>query len=88
MSKLIIRHTSQGSDTLGKAKAQTRFYGILLQGLSVSIFSRDWVVESCLFSFQRGTHHTAHLKLQQEIAHWAYLEEEAKRKVVSAHQAG
>ena len=36
---------------------------------------------------QKGTQHTAHLKLQQEIAHWAYLEEETKRKVVSAGQS-
>lgn len=33
---------------------------------------------------KKGTQHTAHLKLQQEIAHWAYLQEETKRKIVSA----
>ncbi|KDR83878.1 hypothetical protein GALMADRAFT_236339 [Galerina marginata CBS 339.88] len=69
VAKLIIRHTGQTSDVLVKAKEQSRFYGILLQGLS------------------KGTHHTAHLKLQQEIAHWAYLEEETKRKIVSAGQS-
>ncbi|KAF9568988.1 Vps52-domain-containing protein [Agrocybe pediades] len=69
VGKLIIRHTSQVSDTLSKAKEQSKFYEILLQGLS------------------KGTQHTAHLKLQQEIAHWAYLEEETKRKIVSAGQS-
>ncbi|KAF4619757.1 hypothetical protein D9613_005158 [Agrocybe pediades] len=69
VGKLIIRHTSQVSDTLSKAKEQSKFYEILLQGLS------------------KGTQHTAHLKLQQEIAHWAYLQEETKRKIVSAGQS-
>ncbi|KAF8192463.1 vacuolar sorting protein [Pholiota molesta] len=39
-----------------------------------------------LQGLSKGTQHTAHLKLQQEIAHWAYLEEETKRKIVSAGQ--
>ncbi|KAF8165468.1 vacuolar sorting protein [Crassisporium funariophilum] len=69
VAKLITKHTSQGNDTLARAKAQSTIYGLLLQGLS------------------KGTHHTAHLKLQQEIAHWAYLEEETKRKIVSAGQS-
>ncbi|PPQ77350.1 hypothetical protein CVT25_010932, partial [Psilocybe cyanescens] len=69
VAKLIIRHTTQMSDTLSRAKEQSKFYGILLQGLS------------------KGTQHTAHLKLQQEIAHWAYLEEETKRKIISAGQS-
>ncbi|KAF8974178.1 Sac2 family-domain-containing protein [Flammula alnicola] len=40
-----------------------------------------------LQGLSKGTQHTAHLKLQQEIAHWAYLEEETKRKIVSAGQS-
>ena len=36
LAKLIIRHTStQGNDTLAKAKAQATIYEVLLQGLSV-----------------------------------------------------
>lgn len=35
MAKLIVRHTAQGSDPLIRAKDQLKFYGILLQGLSV-----------------------------------------------------
>ncbi|KJA29930.1 hypothetical protein HYPSUDRAFT_153092 [Hypholoma sublateritium FD-334 SS-4] len=68
IAKLIVRHTTQGNDTLVKARQQSKFYEILLQGLS------------------KGTHHTAHMKLQQEIAHWAYLEEDTRRKIVSAGQ--
>ncbi|PPQ63425.1 hypothetical protein CVT24_004935 [Panaeolus cyanescens] len=41
-----------------------------------------------LQGLSKGTHHTAHLKLQQEIAHWAFLEEETKRKMMSAGSRG
>ena len=83
MAKLIVRHTAQGNDPLTQAKDQLKFYGILLQGLSVRTYlsvSQHWLI----LLTQKGTHHTAHLKLQQEIAHWAYLEEEVKRKMMSA----
>ncbi|KAF5331527.1 hypothetical protein D9611_007667 [Ephemerocybe angulata] len=40
--------------------------------------------EIILQDLSKGTQHSAHLKLQKEIAHWAYLDEEAKRKIVSA----
>lgn len=43
--------------------------------------------EIILQGLSKGTQHTAHLKLQQEIAYWAYLDEEAKRKIVSAGQS-
>jgi len=35
VSKLVVRHAGQGSDMVGKAKIQTKFYGLILQGLSV-----------------------------------------------------
>jgi len=82
MAKLIIRHTAQGNDPLTRAKDQLKFYGMLLQGLSVRTYPD--VSQPLANMSQKGTHHTAHLKLQQEIAHWAYLEEEVKRKMVSA----
>ncbi|KAF6762609.1 Sac2 family-domain-containing protein [Ephemerocybe angulata] len=43
--------------------------------------------EIILQDLSKGTQHSAHLKLQKEIAHWAYLDEEAKRKIVSAGQS-
>ncbi|TFK28856.1 Vps52-domain-containing protein [Coprinopsis marcescibilis] len=42
------------------------------------------VYELILQELSNGTQHTAHLKLQKEIAFWSYLDEEAKRKIVSA----
>lgn len=45
------------------------------------------IYEILLQGLSEGTHHTAHLKLQQEIAYWSYLGEEARRKVVSAGQS-
>jgi hypothetical protein len=86
VAKLIIKHCSQGSDNLAKIKEQVKIYGILLQGLSVSSSSVSLREHFDSTMLQKATHHTAHLKLQQEIAHWAYLEEEAKRKIVSAGQ--
>jgi hypothetical protein len=38
MAKLIVRHTAQGNDPLTRAKDQLKFYGILLQGLSVRTY--------------------------------------------------
>lgn len=38
MAKLIVRHTAQGNDPLIRAKDQLKFYGILLQGLSVRTY--------------------------------------------------
>ena len=38
MAKLIIRHTAQGNDPLTRAKDQLKFYGMLLQGLSVRTY--------------------------------------------------
>ena len=85
MAKLIIRHTSQSGDNASKAKAQVRIYGFLLQGLSVC--ASFVLPRLALTVLQKGSQHTAHLKLQQEVAHWAFLEEEAKRKIVSAGQS-
>ena len=85
VAKLIIRHVSQSGDNASKAKAQVRIYGFLLQGLSVCILLLPLTVS--LIALQKGSQHTAHLKLQQEVAHWAFLEEEAKRKIVSAGQS-
>jgi len=84
MAKLIVRHTAQGNDALTRAKYQSKIYGILLQGLSVRIYLPGKFLALADTPVQKGTHHTAHLKLQQEIAHWAYLHEEAERKMVSA----
>lgn len=36
IAKLIVRHTTQATDALAKARQQSRLYEILLQGLSVS----------------------------------------------------
>lgn len=43
--------------------------------------------EVILQQLSKGTQHTAHLKLQKEIAYWAYQDEEAKRTIVSAGQS-
>jgi len=40
--------------------------------------------ESLLQGFSKEAHLSAHPKSQQEIAYWANLEEEARRKIVSA----
>ncbi|KAH6915029.1 Sac2 family-domain-containing protein [Coprinopsis sp. MPI-PUGE-AT-0042] len=45
------------------------------------------IYETILQGLSNGTQHTAHLKLQKEIAFWSYLDEEAKRKIVSAGQS-
>ncbi|EDR12808.1 vacuolar sorting protein [Laccaria bicolor S238N-H82] len=45
------------------------------------------IYEILLQGLSEGTQHTAHLKLQQEIAYWSYLGEEARRKVVSVGQS-
>ncbi|RDB22540.1 Vacuolar protein sorting-associated protein 52 A [Hypsizygus marmoreus] len=42
------------------------------------------IYESLLQGLSKGTHLLAHPKSQQEIAYWANLEEEARRKIVSA----
>ncbi|KAG6854864.1 hypothetical protein C0991_012054 [Blastosporella zonata] len=42
------------------------------------------IYESLLQGLSKGTHLSAHPKSQQEIAHWANLEEEARRKIISA----
>ncbi|KAJ7498765.1 vacuolar sorting protein [Mycena latifolia] len=48
--------------------------------------AQSTVYEGLLQSLRKGTHLTAHLKSQQEIAYWANLEEEARRKIVSTNQ--
>ncbi|KAJ7228512.1 vacuolar sorting protein [Mycena pura] len=68
LAKLITRHTSQVSDPIAKATAQSAVYEDLLHGLT------------------KGTHLAAHPKSQQEIAYWANLEEEARRKIVARNQ--
>ncbi|EAU84667.2 hypothetical protein CC1G_00186 [Coprinopsis cinerea okayama7 len=45
------------------------------------------IYEVILQGLSTGTQHTAHLKLQKEIAFWSYVDEEAKRKIVSAGQS-
>ncbi|KAL0949390.1 hypothetical protein HGRIS_009454 [Hohenbuehelia grisea] len=44
------------------------------------------IYESLLQGFTKGTHFAAHPKSQQEIAYWANLEEEARRKIASVAQ--
>ncbi|KAK7061930.1 vacuolar sorting protein [Favolaschia claudopus] len=46
------------------------------------------IYESLLQGLSRGTHLTAHPKAQQEIAFWANLEEEARRKIAARSQLG
>ncbi|KAJ7765024.1 vacuolar sorting protein [Mycena maculata] len=48
--------------------------------------SQSTVYEGLLQGLSKGTHLTAHLKSQQEIAYWANLEEEARRKIVATNQ--
>jgi len=44
------------------------------------------IYEGLLQGLSKGTHLTAHPKVQQEIAYWANLEEEARRKIASRNQ--
>ncbi|KAF8195726.1 Sac2 family-domain-containing protein [Mycena galopus ATCC 62051] len=44
------------------------------------------IYERLLQGLSKGTHLTAHPKAQQEIAYWANLEEEARRKIASRNQ--
>ncbi|KAL1694430.1 Sac2 family-domain-containing protein [Schizophyllum commune] len=44
------------------------------------------VYDNLLRGLSGGTHATAHPKTQQEIAYWSNLEEDARRKIVSASQ--
>ncbi|KAJ7507967.1 vacuolar sorting protein [Mycena galericulata] len=48
--------------------------------------AQSTVYEGLLQGLRKGTHTTAHLKSQQEIAYWANLEEEARRKIVATNQ--
>ncbi|KAJ7180258.1 vacuolar sorting protein [Mycena crocata] len=48
--------------------------------------AQSTVYEGLLQGLSKGTHLTAHLKSQQEIAYWAKLEEEARRKIVATNQ--
>ncbi|KAJ4497821.1 vacuolar sorting protein [Lentinula lateritia] len=68
VEKLIQRYTSQTSDAVAKATAQSAFYEVLLRGLNREVQS------------------VAHPKSQNELAYWAKLEEEARRKIVSVQQ--
>ncbi|KAF8639930.1 hypothetical protein AX17_001180 [Amanita inopinata Kibby_2008] len=45
------------------------------------------IYEALLKDMSRGTELTAHPKLQQEIAYWSNLEEEARRKILSMDQS-
>ncbi|TFK43659.1 vacuolar sorting protein [Crucibulum laeve] len=49
--------------------------------------AQSTIYELLLQGLSKGMHHTAHPKSQQEIAYWANLEEEARRKIVSAGQS-
>ncbi|KAJ7368456.1 vacuolar sorting protein [Mycena albidolilacea] len=44
------------------------------------------IYEGLLQGLTKGTHLTAHPKAQQEIAYWANLEEDARRKIASRNQ--
>lgn len=44
------------------------------------------IYDNLLRGLSSGTHATAHPKTQQEIAYWSNLEEDARRKIVSASQ--
>lgn len=48
--------------------------------------TQSMIIESILQGFDKTTQHTAHPKSQQEIAFWANLAEEARRKIISAGQ--
>ncbi|KAJ7094621.1 vacuolar sorting protein [Mycena belliarum] len=48
--------------------------------------AQSTVYEGLLQNLRKGTNLTAHLKSQQELAYWANLEEEARRKIVSTNQ--
>lgn len=46
--------------------------------------AQSTIYEILLQGLSRGTHLSAHPKSQQEIAYWANLEEESRRKIISA----
>ncbi|KAJ7129514.1 Sac2 family-domain-containing protein [Mycena epipterygia] len=48
--------------------------------------AQSTVYEGLLQGLSKGTNLTAHLKSQQEIAYWANLEEESRRKIVATNQ--
>lgn len=87
LASLIIQHTARISDPSAKAKAQSTIYEGVLQSLNVR--TRIPVSKSLIELIQnpqKTTHRIAHPKSQQELAFWARLKEEARRKVVSAGQ--
>ncbi|KAI0650321.1 Vps52-domain-containing protein [Trametes meyenii] len=67
LSKLITTHTDKLTDPTAKARALTKFYDQLLQGLS------------------NGPRPTSHPKAQSELAYWRQRDEEARRRLASAH---
>ncbi|KAJ6539496.1 Sac2 family-domain-containing protein [Mycena capillaripes] len=48
--------------------------------------AQSTVYEGLLQGLSKGTNLTAHVKAQQEVAYWANLEEEARRKIVARNQ--
>ncbi|KAJ6598909.1 vacuolar sorting protein [Mycena vulgaris] len=48
--------------------------------------AQSTVYEGLLQGLSKGTNLTAHLKSQQEMAYWANLEEESRRKIVATKQ--
>ncbi|KAJ6486376.1 vacuolar sorting protein [Mycena vitilis] len=48
--------------------------------------AQSTLYEALLQGLSKGTHFAVHLKAQQEIAYWANLEEEARRKIVARNQ--
>jgi len=49
--------------------------------------AQSTIYEGLLQGLSKGTHLAAHPKSQQEVAYWANLEEETRRKIVSVNQA-